>query len=118
MIRYRKIIERIRYIIMEKIRFITDSASDMNNPRADVTILPLHIRFGDAEYADGVTISHREFYEKLIECDTLPTTSLISPGVFEEAYEEAVAAGEAVIVVTISGKLSGTCQSARIAAED
>lgn len=48
---------------MEKIRFITDSASDMNHPREDVTILPLHIRFGDDEYADGVTISHREFYE-------------------------------------------------------
>ena len=60
---------------MEKIRFITDSASDMNNSREDVTILPLHIRFGEEEYADGVTISHKEFYEKLIECDTLPTTS-------------------------------------------
>ena len=103
---------------MEKIRFITDSASDMNHPREDVTILPLHIRFGDDEYADGVTISHREFYEKLIECDTLPTTSLVSPAVFEDAYEQAVSAGETVIVITISGKLSGTCQSARIAAED
>ena len=103
---------------MEKIRFITDSASDMNHPREDVTILPLHIRFGDDEYADGVTISHREFYEKLIECDTLPTTSPISPAVFEDAYEQAVSAGETVIVITISGKLSGTCQSARIAAED
>ena len=102
---------------MEKIRFITDSASDMNHPREDVTILPLHIRFGDDEYADGVTISHREFYEKLIECDTLPTTSLVSPAVFEDAYEQAVSAGETVIVITISGKLSGTCQSARIAAE-
>ena len=103
---------------MEKIRLITDSASDMNHPREDVTILPLHIRFGDDEYADGVTISHREFYEKLIECDTLPTTSLVSPAVFEDAYEQAVSAGETVIVITISGKLSGTCQSARVAAED
>ena len=103
---------------MEKIRFITDSASDMNSSSEDVTILPLHIRFGEEEYADGVTISHKEFYEKLIECDTLPTTSLVSPAVFEEAYEKAVSAGETVIVVTISSKLSGTCQSARIAAED
>ena len=96
---------------MEKIRFITDSASDMNSSREDVTILPLHIRFGEEEYADGVTISHKEFYEKLIECDTLPTTSLVSPAVFEEAYEKAVSAGETVIVVTISSKLSGTCQT-------
>ena len=103
---------------MEKIRFITDSASDMNHPREDVTILPLHIRFGDDEYADAVTISHRQINQKLIECDTLPTTSLVSPAVFEDAYEQAVSAGETVIVITISGKLSGTCQSARIAAED
>ena len=103
---------------MEKIRFITDSASDMNSPREDITILPLHIRFGEEEYADGVTISHKEFYEKLIECDTLPKTSLISPAVFEEAYEKATSSGETVIVITISGKLSGTCQSARIAAAD
>ena len=92
---------------MEKIRFITDSASDMNNSREDVTILPLHIRFGEEEYADGVTISHKEFYEKLIECDTLPTTSLVSPAVFEEAYEKAVSAGETVIVVTISSQEDG-----------
>lgn len=62
----------------------------MNSSREDVTILPLHIRFGEEEYADGVTISHKEFYEKLIECDTLPTTSLVSPAVFEEAYESCI----------------------------
>ena len=82
---------------MEKIRFITDSASDMNSSREDVTILPLHIRFGEEEYADGVTISHKEFYEKLIECDTLPTTSLVSPAVFEEAYEKAVSYFKALL---------------------
>ena len=56
---------------MEKIRFITDSASDMNHPREDVTILPLHIRFGDDEYADGVTISHREVWYLPLSLKTL-----------------------------------------------
>ena len=52
---------------MEKIRIITDSASDLSaSTREDLTILPLAIRFGDTEYLDGVTISHHEFYEKLI----------------------------------------------------
>ena len=61
---------------MEKIRIITDSASDLSaSTREDLTILPLAIRFGDTEYLDGVTISHHEFYEKLIESDTLPTTN-------------------------------------------
>ena len=103
---------------MRNIKFITDSASDIEQERDGVTVLPLHIRFGEEEYEDGVTISHKEFYEKLIESDTLPTTSLISPGIFEECYEEAVSDGSSVIVITLSCKLSGTYQSACIAAED
>ena len=104
---------------MEKIRIITDSASDLSaSTREGLTILPLAIRFGDTEYLDGVTISHHEFYEKLIESDTLPTTSLVSPAAFEEVYARAVADGETVIAITISGRLSGTYQSATIAAED
>ena len=104
---------------MEKIRIITDSASDLSaSTREDLTILPLAIRFGDTEYLDGVTISHHEFYEKLIESDTLPPTSLVSPAAFEEVYARAVADGETVIAITISGRLSGTYQSATIAAED
>ena len=83
---------------MEKIRIITDSASDLSaSTREDLTILPLAIRFGDTEYLDGVTISHHEFYEKLIESDTLPTTSLVSPAAFEEVYARAVADGETVL---------------------
>ncbi len=104
---------------MEKIRIITDSASDM--PRSgfeNLTVLPMSICFGDAEYWDGVTITNQEFYEKLIEGDILPTTSLVSPGAFEEAYQEAFSKGEKVVVITVSSKLSGTWQSAVLAAED
>ena len=104
---------------MEKIRIITDSASDLSaSTREDLTILPLAIRFGDTEYLDGVTISHHEFYEKLIESDTLPTTSLVSPPAPKSVRARAVADGETVIAITISSRLSGTYQSATIAAED
>lgn len=102
-----------------KIRIITDSASDIVNPtRKEVTVLPMRISFGEKEYLDGVDLSHMEFYNMLIESDELPKTSLISPDSFERAYEEAVATGEKVIVITISAKLSGTFQSAVIAAQD
>ncbi len=102
---------------MEKIRIITDSASDIsqNNPYG-ITVLPMSIRFGDAEYKDGVDITSKEFYEKLIESDELPATSLISPGTFEEAYKAAVDNGEKVVVITVSSNLSGTYQSATLAA--
>ncbi len=104
---------------MEKIRIITDSASDLVAPVPEgITVLPMTIRFGDTEYQDGVTITHHEFYEKLIESDELPVTSLISPGAFSVAYQTAVDAGETVIVITISSKLSGTWQSAVLAAEN
>ena len=104
---------------MAKIRIVTDSASDMPyDYRKDVTVVPLHVRFGTEEYLDGVNLSNREFYEKLIENDELPTTSQVAPYAFEEAFNKAKQAGEQVIVITISGKLSGTYQSACIAAED
>lgn len=104
---------------MEKIRIITDSGSDIpQNYHKSITVLPMFIRFGDTEYRDGIDISTTEFYQKLIETDELPTTSLISPGTFEEEYKKAIDNGEKVIVITISSKLSGTYQSAVLAALD
>lgn len=76
------------------------------------------ISFGEEQYQDGITLSHKEFYEKLIESDTLPTTSQIPPYTFQKAVEEAVGQGEKVIIITISSRLSGTWQSAMMAAEN
>ena len=100
------------------IHIITDSASDIvGNTRPDLTVLPMTITFGSEAYRDGVDLTHKEFYEKLVEGDTLPVTSQITPFAFEEAIDERREKGEAVIVITMSGKLSGTNQSARSAAE-
>ena len=103
---------------MEKIRIITDSGSDILAPYPqNLTVIPLTIHFGAEEYLDGVTIDHKTFYEKLVSGKDLPTTSLIPPGEFEEAFDQAEQAGETVIAVIISSKLSGTYQSAVLAAE-
>ncbi len=103
---------------MSRIRIITDSAADFEYTPEGVTILPMTIRFGNEEYQDGVTLTHREFYEKLVESDVLPETSLIPPGDFGIAFQKAADAGEQVLAITISSKLSGTYQSAMLAAED
>ncbi len=101
-----------------KIKIITDSAADFGyDIPENVTVIPMSVRFGQQEYKDGVTISHRRFYEMLIESDDLPTTSLISPGDFSAAYETALKSRDAVIVITISSRLSGTYQSAVVGAE-
>lgn len=103
---------------MEKIRILTDSGSDFCPPYPkNLTVIPLTIHFGTEEYRDGQTIDHKTFYEKLVSGAGLPTTSLIPPGEFEQEFEKAEAAGETVIAVLLSSKLSGTYQSAVLAAE-
>lgn len=103
---------------MEKIRILTDSGSDICAPFPEnLTVIPLTIHFGPEEYRDGETIDHKTFYEKLTSGSELPTTSLIPPGEFEQAYKKAQDAGETVIAILLSSKLSGTYQSAALAAE-
>ena len=103
---------------MEKIRIITDSGSDFCPPFPEnLTVVPLTIHFGPEEYRDGETIDHKTFYEKLLSGKELPTTSLIPPGEFQQVFEKAQAAGETVVAILLSSKLSGTWQSAVLAAE-
>ena len=102
-----------------KTRIIVDSTTDlMPEARARVSVVPLTVHFGDEEFIDGVTIDHKTFYEKLVETDVHPTTSQATPAGFMEAYEKAKQAGESAVVITLSSKLSGTYQSAVIAAGD
>lgn len=102
-----------------KTRIIVDSTADlMEGYKERVHIVPLTLHFGEEEYVDGVTIDHKTFYEKLIETDVLPTTSQATPIVFEKEYKAAKEANEAAVVITLSSRLSGTYQSAVIAAED
>ena len=81
-------------------------------------VVPLTLRFGEEEFIDGVTIDHKTFYEKLVETDVFPSTSQAVPSAFEVEYDKARKAGESVVVITLASKLSGTYQSAVLAAED
>ena len=101
------------------VKIIVDSTADMRPEVAkQVGIVPLTVRFGEKEYISGVTITPQHFYEMLVESDELPTTSQPTPFAFEEAFSKAVAEGHDVVCLTCSGKLSGTNQSANIAAEE
>ena len=101
------------------VRIITDSTADLRfGLQEEIPFVPLTINFGDEEYVDNVTMSRRAFYEHLQVCKELPKTSQPTPDAFAQEYQKAVDAGEQVIVLTISSKLSGTYQSANIAAMD
>lgn len=101
------------------VRIMVDSTADMTPEVAkQVTVVPLTILFGEEAYVDGVTLTHEQFYEKLVESDVMPTTSQASPAVFEDYFAAAREKSEEVVVITVSAKLSGTYQSAMIAAND
>lgn len=101
------------------VRIITDSGSDClqgDHPQLDV--LPLSVGFGATTYQADVELSRERFYELLVEGDEFPTTGQVNPYAFSQAIERAQAAGEDVVIITLSGKLSGTHQSACTAAAE
>ena len=103
------------------VRIITDSAADFEPAQLqqlDVTLIPLIVRFGDAEYEDGRDLSKSEFYDKLLSSGIFPLTSQPSPAVLEFTFSAAKEAGEEAIYITISSGISGTYQTARMICED
>lgn len=101
------------------VKIIVDSTVDLTpEVKAQVKVVPLSVRFGEAEYLDGVTITAEEFYKRLVTSEELPTTSQPTPAAFEDAFREEVEAGNEVVCITIASRLSGTYQSATIAAEE
>lgn len=101
------------------VRIIADSTADFDEVKcSNFEVIPLTIRFGDEEYVDGVTIDRKMFYEKLMTCEELPTTSQVTPAAFTEQIDKVIAAGETAVIITISSRLSGTFQSAMLAAAE
>jgi DegV family protein with EDD domain len=80
-------------------------------------MVPLYVRFGDESYRDYVELGPHEFYERLRTAESLPTTSQPTPGDFLVCYE-GLGAYERILSLHISGKLSGTVESARRAGEE
>ena len=101
------------------VRIVVDSTADMPvELQKQMTVVPLNVSFGQEVYIDGVTINHREFYEKLAVSKNLPTTSQPSPDAYARVFEAAKQAGDTLVVLTVSSGISGTYQSAMIAAQD
>ena len=101
------------------VELIVDSTVDVpEHIRSRLTVVPLTIHFGQEEYLDGVTMDKHRFYERLVESDVLPTTSQASPAAFDREFRRVRRSGGSAVVLTISAGLSGTYQSACIAAAE
>lgn len=102
------------------IRLIIDSASDIPYKKAKENgwlFLPITVTFGEQEYRDGIDLDAVSFFDKLIETDIMPTTSQIPPSDYLDAINSVVDNGDTPVIITLSSKLSGTYQSACIAAQ-
>jgi DegV family protein with EDD domain len=104
------------------IHLVTDSTSDISPSDAQalgVHVVPLIVRFGEEQFRDGIDIDPDQFYAKLQQFDVHPTTSQPSPDAFATLYKTLLAnPDDQVVGLHISSKLSGTLQSATLAAKD
>ena len=99
------------------VRIITDSGSDcLQGDHPNLDVLPLSIAFGETTYSADVDLTRERFYELLVEGDEFPTTGQVNPYAFSQAIARAQQAGDDVVIMALSGKLSGTYQSAVTAA--
>ena len=101
-----------------KITLVTDSTCDLSPEYLkdrNILFSPLKVLFEDGEYVDKIDLTNKEFYEKMNDASSLPTTSQVNPNEFHEIFESEINKGNKVIGIFKSSELSGTYNSAKIA---
>jgi DegV family protein with EDD domain len=101
------------------VKIVTDSTSDLTPEIASelgITVVPLNIHFsteiGTETYRDGVDLKAEDFYRRLEQNKTLPTTSAPAPGIFAAVYDKLARETDEILAITISSKLSATYKAA------
>ena len=100
------------------IRIVIDSTSDVTNEiieKYNLKMVPLSVNFEDGSYLDKIELSSKDFFEKLAKAEKLPTTTLVSPGAFVEAFSEILMEEDQVLGIFLASEFSGTYDSARMA---
>ena len=106
---------------MAKIKITCDSTCDLTQElyeKYDVAVMPLCVTLGEELHRDGVDISAQGIFEYVSKTGTLPKTSAISVGEYEDFFRTFVEEGAAVIHINLSSELSASHQNARLAAEE
>jgi DegV family protein with EDD domain len=105
---------------MGRVAIVTDNAADLTPGEveaAGIEIVPLSVSFGDMTYLPGIDLSNEEFYARLTAPGApFPKTAAPSAGSMQAAFQRAFDRGaDAVVCITLSGGLSATMESARMA---
>ncbi len=98
-----------------KVAIVTDSTAYLPEEilkQYNISISPLSVIWGDNVYRDGVDILPNEFYKRLANSKTMPTTSQVTPAVMQSKFESLLEQGFDVLGIFVSSKISGTFQSA------
>lgn len=102
------------------VRIVTDSTSDMNQALLQeygIERVPLTVHFGEESYRDGVEMDPDRFWAKLQSSPHHPRTAQPAPGDFLTVYQRIHEAGDEILSIHLSSKMSGTMNSAQIAAQ-
>ena len=103
------------------VKVVTDSTADLPPEivkELGITVVPLYILFGHDKFRDRIDISEDEFYNRLVESKVHPTTTQPTPNDFASCYQNLSKNARGIISIHISGKLSGTCNSAIYGAKE
>lgn len=102
------------------VKVVTDSGADLPSQLAQelgISVVPLYVRFGEEVYRDRVNISEDEFYQRLEHDPVHPSTVQPGPQDFLEVYRKLSPDADGIVSIHVSGKLSGTYNSALMAKE-
>ena len=97
------------------VKLVTDSVSDLSPDvvkNLEITVIPLHVHFGQETYKDRVDLSSEDFYHKLEHGSVFPSTSAPSPGIFAEVFDDLATKCSQILGVFVSRKLSATYDAA------
>ena len=100
------------------LKVIADSTCNLSQETLDeydIRIAPIPIQFGDETFEEGVDIDRDLFYKKIEETGIIPTSSQPTPAWFGRYYKELHHQGHSILVITVTGKHSGTFNSATMA---
>lgn len=103
-----------------KVAIVTDSTADLPSDLRDrlgIRMVPLNVHFGDDSYRDQLDLTTDRFMDLLGASDTLPTTSQPAAGLFSEQFLDLARDHDEIVCILISSRLSGTVQSAQLAAD-
>lgn len=103
------------------IKIITDSTFYIPKELCaanDIRVIPLVCRLGEEEYVEGFPGEYKEFFDKITVGKSFPKTACPSPDDYKKIFEEILAAGNEVLCLCLTSKISGSYQSACIAAKE